>query len=260
MTSLHRMTLGAALFAAAHTAALAASDDLTTFSVGAEYSSGAYGAPQKTDIFYVPFALKHETGPWAFKLTVPYVEITGPGNVIGAGGDQIVVGPGTGPRNTASGLGDVVATAFYNLLDDRKAPVGLDLGAKVKFGTADETTGLGTGENDYSLQADLFKTIGALTPFASIGYRWYGDPPGFDFRNVFYGSVGAAYRISRQTTAGVAYDFRGPVSAGGPKVSELTGYVSQRLSQNVKLQVYAIMGFSDASPDFGAGLNLSYSY
>jgi hypothetical protein len=254
------MTIGAALFAAAHTAALAASDDLTTWSAGAEYSSGDYGAPQKTDIFYVPFAVKHETGRWALKLTVPYVEITGPGNVIGAGGDQIVIGTSNAPRRTASGLGDIVGTVFYNILDDRKAALGLDLGAKVKLGTANSDKGLGTGENDYSVQADFFKTLGALTPFASIGYRFYGDPPGVDFRNVFYGSVGAAYRVSRQTTAGVAYDFRDAVFAGGPRVSELTGYVSQKLSQNTKLQVYAIVGFSDASPNFGAGLNLSYSY
>src|SRR5262244_4109710 len=104
MKALLRIASGAALFAAVHAAALAASDDLVTWSVGAEYSSGDYGAPQKTDIFYVPFAVKYETGPWAYKLTVPYVEITGPGNVIGAGGDRIVVGDGTGPRRTASGL------------------------------------------------------------------------------------------------------------------------------------------------------------
>ena len=36
--------------------------------------------------------------------------------------------------------------------------------------------------------------------------------------------------------------------------------VSQRPSENAKLQVYAIAGFSDASPDWGVGLNFSYGY
>lgn len=260
MPSLFRIAIGAALFAAAHAVALAAADDLTTWSVGAEYSSGDYGSPQKTDTYYVPFAVKHETGPWTFKLTVPYLEVTGPGNVIGAGADRVVIGDGNAARRTASGIGDVVGTAFYNVLDDRKAPVGLDLGVKVKFPTANSDKGLGTGETDYAVQADLFKTMGSFTPFGTIGYRWYGDPQGVDFRNVFYGSVGGAYRFSRQTTAGLVYDFRDAVVSGGARVSELTGYVSQRLSENVKLQVYALTGFSDASPNFAAGLNLGYSY
>src|SRR5499427_9987182 len=233
MKALLRIASGAALFAAAHAAALAAPSDLVTWSVGAEYSSGDYGAPQKTDIFYVPFAVKYETGPWAYKVTVPFVEITGPGNVIGAGGDRIVIPGVNQPRRTASGLGDIVGAVFYNALDDRKAPVGLDLGAKVKFGTANSDKGLGTGENDFAVQADFFKAMGKFTPFGTIGYRWYGDPPGVNFRNVPYASLGGAYRLSQDTSLGAVYDFRDSVFAGGPKVSELTGYVSQKLSKEV---------------------------
>ena len=33
-------------------------------------------------------------------------------------------------------------------------PLLIDLTGKVKFGTADENKGLGTGENDYAVQAD----------------------------------------------------------------------------------------------------------
>src|SRR5262245_10950112 len=118
MASLPRITsvLAAATLTAAPLAALAAADDLVTWSVGAEYSSGDYGAPQKTDIFYVPFSVKYETGRWAYRATVPYVEITGPGNVIGAGGDRIVVPGVNQPRRTASGLGDIVGSVFYNVL------------------------------------------------------------------------------------------------------------------------------------------------
>ena len=260
MSSLPRIAIGAALFSAVHAAALAASDDLTTFSVGAEYSKGDFGSPQPTDTYYVPFAVKHETGPWILKLTVPYLEITGPGNVIGAGSDRVVIGDGNAPRRTASGLGDVVGAVFYNALDDRKSAVGVDVGVKVKFGTANSDKGLGTGENDYAVQADLYKTMGSFTPFGTIGYRWYGDPPGVNFRNVPYASLGGAYRLSQDTSLGAVYDFRDSVFAGGPKVSELTGYVSQKLSKEVKLQLYALAGFSDASPDYAIGLNLSYAY
>jgi hypothetical protein len=186
------------------------------------------------------------------------VWITGPANVVG--GDGIVVLPGQNvPQRTVSGFGDVVASAFYNVLGP-DAPLLLDLGGKIKFGTADEAEGLGTGKNDFSLQVDAFKVIGSFTPFATLGYRWYGDPPGVDLHNVVYGSVGTSYRISGSTTAGFVYDFRDRIAAGGARVSELMGFVSQKFSPTWKLQLYVVKGFTDASPDAGGGAVLAYSF
>lgn len=240
-------------------AALAA-DGLLTLGVGAEYSSGKYGSTEDTEILYVPVTAKYETGPWALKLVVPYVRVTGPDNVIGAGPDRITLARATRGRRTDSGLGDITASAFYNLLNERNAPVGLDVGAKVKFATADEASGLGTGEQDYSLQADVFKPIGATTLFGSLGYRWYGDAPGTPLRNVAYGSVGASYRTSASTTVGIAYDYRPRITPGGSEISEATAFVSQRLSPGVRLQLYGIAGFSKGSPDYGAGAAVNFSF
>jgi Putative MetA-pathway of phenol degradation len=227
---------------------------------GFDYSSGKYTGTEKTEILYVPFFARYETGPAVLKLTVPYIRITGPGNVVGAGADRVTLPGAGGPRRTESGLGDIVASAFYNVLSERSAPVGVDLGVKVKLGTADDTKGLGTGKNDYSLQADFFKTLDANTLFASLGHRWYGDPPGVNLKNVFYGSLGVTHRLSAETSAGVAYDFRPAIIAGGGRISELTAFWSQRLSRDWKLQPYALVGFGKASPDYGIGALITYSY
>jgi hypothetical protein len=253
------LALGTALLTTAAGAALAA-DALTTLSVGADYTTGKYGASQSTDILYIPFTGKYETGPWAYKLVVPYIRITGPGNVVGAPGDTVVLSGASGTRRTESGLGDVVASAFYNVLNEHTAPIGLDLGGKIKFGTADENRGLGTGKNDVSVQADLFKPIGALTPFGSIGYRRYGDPAGVNFKNVVYWSAGVSYKTAPPTTVGVAYDFRPRILDGGSHVSEMTAYVSHKLSADWKIQLYGVHGFSTGSPDWGVGGVLAYSY
>jgi hypothetical protein len=131
----------------------------------------------------------------------------------------------------------------------------------VKLGTADETKGLGTGQNDYSLQADLYKPLGGnLSLFGSLGHRWYGDPPGIDLKNVFYWALGGAYRFSAATSAGLAYDFRPAITAGGGEISELTAFLSRRLSREWKLQPYVVLGFGRASPDWGAGAQIAYSY
>jgi hypothetical protein len=241
-------------------AAAFGADGVTTLGAGAEYSSGKYGSSEKTEILYLPVTAKYETGPWALKAVVPYVRITGPGNVVGAGADRVTLPGAPAARRTESGLGDIVASAFYNVMNERTGAFGLDLGAKVKLGTADETKGLGTGENDYSLQADVFKPLGSLTAFGSLGHRWYGDPPGVDLRNVFYASVGASYRQSADTSFGLAYDFRPSITSTGGRISEATAFVSHRISRDVKLQLYGIKGFSTGSPDFGLGTVLNFGF
>jgi hypothetical protein len=225
----------------------------TSIGVGLEYTTGKYGATQSTDQLYVPFVVKHETGPWIFKATVPYLRVSGPGNVIGGGPDRIVV-PGVDDAiRTESGLGDVVASAFYNILDERKGGLGVDLGFKVKLPTADEQKGLGTGETDYAFQLDFFKPFGATTLFGSVGYRVYGDPPGATLRDVGYFSIGLSQRLAGDSSIGVAYDYRPHIVNGGSEISELTAFWSKRMSPEWKFQLYGVVGFSDASPDAGIG-------
>jgi hypothetical protein len=257
-TALRRGTSAMALFALP--LSVFAADGLT-LGTGADYSSGKFGSSEKTEILYIPFTGRYDSGPWTWRLTVPYVRITGPGNVIGAGADRVVLpGTTTTARRTESGLGDIVASGFYSLLNEPSSSFGLDLGAKVKLGTADDQKGLGTGKNDYSVQADLYKAMGAMTWFGSLGYRWYGDPAGVDLRNVPYGSVGGAYKVSSATSVGLSYDYRPRIVTGGGEVSEATAFVSQRVSQNTKLQLYAVAGFGKASPDFGLGAVLNYGF
>lgn len=231
-----------------------------TLATGFDYTSGTYTGTQDTRILYVPFIAKYETGPWALRATVPYIRIDGPGNVIGAGADRVTLPGAGGARRTESGLGDIVLSAFYNVLSERRSGIGLDFGGKVKLGTADETKGLGTGQEDWSLQADVYKPLDKVSLFGSLGYRWYGDPPGIDLKNVFYWSVGGAYRVAADTSAGLAYDFRPAIVSGGGEISELTAFVTRRLSREWKLQPYLVLGFGKASPDWGAGAQIAYSF
>jgi hypothetical protein len=231
--------------------------DGLTVGAGAEYTTGDYTDSETTDILYFPFYARYETGRWTFRATVPYIRIEGPANVVGLG-DDVVTLPGAAGRRTDSGLGDVVASAFLNVLHESQSFIGVDVGAKVKLATADES--IGTGEHDYSLQTDLFKPLGSNTLFATLGYRWYGDPPDIELRDVFYGSVGLSRRVSPESSIGLAYDYRPAISADGGRISEFTAFWSRRFSPQLKLQPYAVLGFGDASPDFGAGAQIAYSY
>lgn len=228
--------------------------DTFTLASGLDYSSGDYGTGTTSEIWYVPVVAKYETGPMTYKVTVPWLRITNP--EVGPDGDPL---PG-GCRDVESGLGDTVTSAAYALLDGSAGGVLLDLIGKVKFPTADEDQCLGTGEYDYTGQVDIAKAFGPVTGFATLGWKKYGDPPGSDFDDPVFASLGFALPVARGTTAGASYDWRQKVVSTGSQIKELTLFVTHKLSAQWKVQLYAVKGFSDASPDGEGGLMLFHAF
>src|SRR5690348_18451133 len=95
-----------------------AADGDFSVGVGANYSTGKYGTATETKIWSVPFTARYETDVWTLKLTVPYLRVTGPANVIPDVGNTSDSGrrrrTTRALTTTESGLGDVVAAATYN--------------------------------------------------------------------------------------------------------------------------------------------------
>jgi len=236
--------------------------DALTLSAGADYSTGTYGTSERTDIWYFPLVAKYERGLFTGKVTVPYLRITGPGNVIGADGIVIQpIPPGTTvPRTTQSGLGDIVAAASYTVFYDRGSGTLVDLTGKIKFPTADAAKGLGTGETDYAAQVDAHKSWDRWAAFATVGYRVMGEPPDIELRNVWFGSIGGTCKFTPGTTGGLSYDYRQSTSASGAPMREVTAFVSHRLHEAWKAQLYLLKGFSDGSSDWGVGALVSFAF
>jgi hypothetical protein len=222
-----------------------------TLSTGFDYTTGKYGQPSSTDILTIPVIGRYDYDLWTFKLIVPWTHVSGPADVVQDVG-LLRNGAARPTRQTESGLGDVVATATRNVLNESHA-VSLDLTGKIKFGTANRNQGLGTGENDYSLQADVYKVIEDFTPFVTLGYRILGSPPGLSLNNVWFASGGATYRISAPTAVGAALDLQERSSDTVENVSELTAFITHELDRQWKLQGYVLTGFTHSSPDFGLG-------
>ncbi|HMZ82766.1 MAG TPA: hypothetical protein PLC93_00655 [Rhodocyclaceae bacterium] len=239
-----------------------------TITSGVDFTSGKYGEADKTDTLVIPVLLKYETGPWTAKLNLPWIRTKGTVNretgELGGGTDR--------PSKTQSGLGDLTASVFYSVLEPSKSGIGLDLGGKIKFATADSKKCLlTTGETDYSVQADLYTVAGDVTPFMTVGWTKKGDPvrrdancsslgEKIDFKNPWFAGVGFSYKLSSATSAGLSYDYRRKIVSTGDPVSEATVFVSHRLAPNLKLQGYGIAGFSDNSPDWGLGATIAYSF
>lgn len=263
------------VLALAATAAHADDGSHFTLGAGADYSTGKYGTAFNTDIWDVPLSVGYEADRWSVKLTVPYVSISGASDVIPGVGrvkNNNPHGRGHGKGNgsttptanetsgSASGLGDVVAQATYGLVRNDEAKFGLDLTGKIKFGTANENEGLGTGKNDFGVNLDAYKGFGAWTVFGGAGWTKYGSSTYIPLHNGWNGNVGAGYKLGDADSVGAYYYYREKISDSGYAQKELTGYWNHHISDALRLQAYALAGFSDGSPDWGVGASLKYAF
>ncbi|MEQ1602776.1 MAG: hypothetical protein ABL885_13530 [Methylophilaceae bacterium] len=234
-----------------------------TFSLtsGADYSTGKYGQSQSTDISYVPFTAKYETDDTTLKLTIPWLQITGPGDVVG-GDAKVVLGKSSRPSVTQSGLGDIVFSATHTFARiGTTHPLILDVTGKIKFATASASKGLGTGENDYSILLDAYKPlIKDLTLFGGVGYKLMGDPAGLDLHNVWFGSAGFSYKFSPATSAGIMADIRQATLDTTQPLRELTAFAIHKFDDHYKLQSYLTHGYSESSTGWGGGVMLGYVF
>ncbi|WP_308367503.1 MULTISPECIES: hypothetical protein [unclassified Microbulbifer] len=241
------------------------------YTLGTDISSGDYGDTSETEIVSTPFTVSYSpSASWTFKASLPWTQIEGPGGVVPGGDGGVVVGRGNGRGNgngnggdtetgitRDSGIGDLWLTGTYSL-----EPVAerwfFDLSAKYKVPTADEDKGLGTGEADYTLQAEVFTVVGDFTPFATVARKFKGDLPETEIKDVWYTSVGSGYRLNEQSSVGASLDYQQATTDSSDPSTELFGYFNHKLNARWSGMVYAYLGLADGSPDQGFGFQVSY--
>jgi hypothetical protein len=246
----------------------ARADDGITLGIGADYSSGDYGTTTTTDIWSVPLSARYTSGDWTWKASLPWMRVSGNAGVVpglGNVGNLNPNGRGRGRGNaitssdsgSASGIGDLRLTGTYSF--PGTAATGVDLTANVKVATADEDKGLGTGANDYGLALDLYRDFSGTTLFGGVGYTMLGDSDYIDTDSVWNANLGASWAVG-SGSLGVMYDWRAAATETADDRSEVTGFYSIRSGDAAKWQLYATKGLSDGSPEWGAGVALTYAF
>lgn len=222
---------------------------------GVDYSSGKYGADTSTDLFVAPLSLRVADRGLSITAAVPYLRIDSPGGVlVGPGGEPI---PGVPTEaGVRKGFGDLSLAFNYDFPDAMFGALGLSFGGRIVLPTSSAAKQLGTGKTSYSGSAEISYELGALTPFVTIGYRAPGDPDGVDLRNGFTGSVGTSYALGGSVLI-LSYDYARASSRVAADSHELFGAFSRPLNDRLSLTGYGIVGLSQGSPDFGAGLLLT---
>jgi len=226
---------------------------------GLDFSSGDYGDTEDTEILYLPLSLSYAQGLWRAKVSAAWIQIKGPGSVIGAGDGGVVIGDGSSEVTTESGLGDVWASLTYSVEAVPEDWFYLDIVGKTKFPTADEDKNLGTGEFDYTLQLDFFKPLGRFSPMATVAYKIKGDSEDVSLDNVFYLSLGGDYRLNDNANIGATIDFQEASSSSSDDALEVFSYYGHKLTPKCLLNLYGYAGLSEGSPDAGGGLQLNFT-
>ncbi len=253
--SRHLATVAALLFLLPAPSLVMAEEDEATdlrlkYSLGFDYSRGAYDIEEDTEIFFIPLSIEADWFPVLVKLTVPFVAIDGPsgftpGNVT-SGSDYIT--------ESTAGLGQVTARLSYLVLPFHEAAPWLELSGKVTAPTETDDA-LGSGQWAFSLQAEAFKQYGSLTGFTHLGRTFY---TGSRLDDRFYASIGASFRMTRRFSAGLAYDWFEASSNWIEDTHTLVAFAAVKANKKWSIGPYGLLGLSSGSPDYGVGVSFSF--
>ena len=217
-----------------------------------------------------------------FTVRLPYLRLSRTGNVIPGPDGPIVVGAGGPGRppwqesdagDDASGPGDLYLRSESLLL---QAGAGnrpsLAMVVDLKWPTADEGDGLGTGEYDYGMGFDYTQPLGRVMQIlGAAAYQFVGSPDGVDFEDRLRLSAGFGF-VTRRTNWRLLAESITPVldevplfdAAGVPiGIVEVEDYrvargeMVFRGGNGGSVRLYVLTGLNDSSPDLGFGLVLS---
>jgi hypothetical protein len=265
LSKISQIIIGAGVAMSAHAQQTESQAPRNDLAFGAYYSKGDYGQTLDTSIYYFPLSYERSFGDWNLQASVPYLEISGAGNVLvnvgGLGRGELEALDNLAAPGNNRGIGDTVLSATYQLPAFSNAAPFFDLGFEVKIPTASEGKGLGTGAYDYGLQLDAYQQMGQTTLFATLGYKIRGRSELFNrMSDSGFVSLGFARPMSERISAGVIYDFREAASANSGETHEVLPYVSWAISNEWTVMSYLVKGFTKDSADIAAGVQLNYRW
>jgi hypothetical protein len=246
-------------------AALPSSAEDWKLSGSATFESGKYGTSTTIETLYVPATLKRYFDFGDFSLTVPYVMLRSNGIFTVVNGTAFKVKKQVSQVTTTShvtqnsGLGDIILAGDIYILKDE--PFDFSVLGKVKFPTANSNKGLGTGEFDEAVGAEIGK---ALTPtwrvFADTYYTFIGSPSGESLKNQFSVEAGVAHQLTRSLTVSLSYFEATPLISGNPDLREVSFNFEYAVIKEFHIFGGALAGFTKSSPDYGvtAGMRVRF--
>ncbi len=245
---------------------LGASTTPLSVSLGFDFASGDYGTDQTTDSTRIPLTIGYTPSDRLdFELVIPYLYQSN-NSAVSLGGMHFSVqnsgttgggmGGGGGTANSGtsqSGLGDITLTTGYVLLAEKEqSPMFRPL-VYVKFPTADENKGLGTGAYDFGGGLSLGKGVGNWFTYAEALYIVPGSTASFNPDNYWTYLVSASYALSERLSYGVDLSGATAAFAGGSNALYAEASLNYWTSQTGSIGGYVSKGLSTGSADYALG-------
>ncbi len=234
-------------------------------SVGLEYDTGDYGTTDTTDTWRVPVGVDYQKGAYFAGLSISYINTKSTGTITLSSGNSRMRNFTNSSSSTtsttvskASGMGDLNLYAGYHFPSGNAGKTDYSITAHIKLATADENKGLGTGENDYAIEAGLTNSLDKGTLFGSIGYQVNGDTATTNFDDIFYANAGISFPFKTEYRLGAMLDYAQAASPGFDDSLELSGFMNIPMENKRSVYLYALLGLSDGSPDYGIGMNYRF--
>lgn len=207
---------------------------------------GDFGSPTLSRLGLAYGTLGYASSRFDLSLSVPYLRL----QTSGGGQDA-----------TASGLGDVLVRGVRRLVPETESGFSLDGALAVKFPTADQTKGLGTGQMDVGGFLGLHQRWDRVQ--ATLIGGWIQGQPGDALASaatangIYTAGAGLTYLTERGRYS-VAYEARGAQYAGVPAPREASLGLFRMLTERLALKGSFILGLNDGSPRTSFGVGVVY--
>lgn len=233
---------------------------------GVSYEEGDFGTGVNSKTVIAPLTVRYLGDRFDLGLTLPFVyqDSSDAVTIVGGQPEQFRDDPvSLALDSLAPGVGDLTLKGRIYLFDDPGldsflpsiAPFG-----KVKFPTADESSGLGTGKFDYGFGLEFDKQIYDFFLFSNLGYTFIGKPSNTNVRDKISAGGGFGYRIFSRLSVSAALEWSRSLIRDRDDPLDVIPSISLGITRKLSLSPYASIGLSDGSPDYGVGFALSYRF
>lgn len=166
----------------------------------------------------------------------------------------------TETTTTEAGLGDINLTAGWIMLHERELLPELRPYVYLKLPTGSDQRGLGTGTYEVGPGLSVSKWIDDLHLFADSAYIFQNSTDLYAGKNYLNFSGGLGFQLTDRLYTAALFKGATTKAEGGDMAREVRLKLSATQSRKVTWDFYLLKGLSDASPDFGGGLQAVYSF
>jgi Putative MetA-pathway of phenol degradation len=259
------------------------------------YSSGNFGTSTTSNFLYAPWSLRRLFRNGDITIVLPFVSASTDGRATLVGGNPTQVdgesnsgsggGGGSGSSGAecgdieegeplcgtttrsagqsvrTAGLGDVALRGRYYAVEERGYVPLIAVTGRMKFPTANEKLGLGTGRFDHGYGVEISKMLGSnWIAFLDGGYNFLGNPAGLVLRDQYWYDVGAGYYLTKNLLTSVYFEeYRAP-RAGRVNIRDFFFAFNYKLSDEWRFNGGMAVGVSNGAPDYVLSFGTSYRF